>query len=354
MPPCEEAGSQARESAPPSRRQPRCSVCPYGATARCEGLDAYPDLPPAAEGAIGCRSPGRQAFFYENLHRRDVDGKGREVLPPGRLPAFIPLLVRVLPRATRLDPSILYGVSYTSVILEGGTVRHKTAESLRRELALGPEAGLCLIGTGKDARLERAWAQSERHDLWRRLASLPFELVTTTTFSVWERQPRFDQIYNQERNLYSYDRLTALGMPTVPFVFFRSGTDLRALRDWLQSRPKIDLVAVLAQFYRRSDDFERLIEGMHQLQSFLGRRLRFLVVGCATRQKVERLFSEFSTATIASSKPVMKAIRGRATTADLTHEKADPSIPRHRLLVQNIGRFIERCEALRPLSSLPA
>jgi hypothetical protein len=323
-----------------------CPVCPYHVTGRCEGLDAAGSSL-QSPGAIGCREPARQARYYADLHDGELEQASASDLPIPPLPAFIPVLVRVLPSSVRLDQSLLYGVALTTVLRGTGDVRYATPSQMRRQLGLGEGGRLCLIGTAKDARLENAWAGSERNDLWGRLAGLSFEFTTTTTFSVWDRQARFDQIYNQERNLRSYDRFAGYGLPGAPFLFFPEGTDLEAALAWLEAHPAVDLVGVLAQFYRSSEAFGRLLGGMRVLRDSVPRPLRFLVTGCATAPKLERLFAEFPSATAASTKPVMKALRGHATRTGLRHSAAWSS-KRELLVERNVARYIAFCEALRP------
>jgi hypothetical protein len=253
----------------------------------------------------------------------------------------------------RLDQSLLYGVALTTVLRGTGDVRYAVPSQVRRQLGLGEGGRLCLIGTAKDARLENAWVGSERNDLWARLAGLSFEFTTTTTFSVWDRQARFDQIYNQERNLRSYDRFAAYGLPVAPFLFFPGETDLEAAMAWLEAHPAVDLVGVLAQFYRSSEAFGRLLGGMRVLRASAPRPLRFLVTGCATAPKLERLFAEFPSATVASTKPVMKALWGHATRTGLRHSAAW-STKRELLVERNVARYIAFCEALRPSIPAPA
>ncbi len=328
-----------------------CPVCPYGVTGRCEGLDdAGRSL--LWSGAIGCREPARQARYYADLHEGELDEEAATDLPIPPLPAFIPVLVRVLPSSVRFDQSRVYGVALTTVLRATGDVRYATPSHMRRQLGLGERGRLCLIGTAKDARLENAWTRSERNDLWARLAGLSFEFATTTTFSVWDRQARFDQIYNQERNLRSYDHFVRHRLSTAPFLFLPERTDLEAAVAWLEAHPAVDLVGILAQYYRSTEAFDRLLVGMQEMRDAAPRPLRFLVTGCATAPKLERLFAAFPDATVASTSPVMKAIRGRATRTGLRHSPA-PSTKRERLLERNVARYAAFCEALRSSCAAP-
>lgn len=350
------AGARSAKMHPVASHQPNptCRVCPYARAQRCEGLPEE-EKPEDTEHAIGCSNTAAQVWYYEDLHEMEieVDDPPRS---PSRLPAFIPVLVRVMPKKVQLPELPIYGVSYTTVLRNTGAVRYANdIPKLRQDLGLGPDARVCLIGTGADARLEHAWETSKIHELWHRLANLDFDFVTTTTFSVWDQQPRFDQIYNQERNLCSYVRFTSLGIPTVPFLFYRTEVDLRRHVEWLERHEEVDTIAVLAQFYRRTSDFKRLLEGMQRLVDHVERGLRFLVTGCATADKIEILFSRFPSATVVSTKPVMQALHGRLTTSRLAHQKKTRAeFSKTELLARNISTFYEFCQDARRQPELPA
>ncbi len=325
---------------------PTCQKCRYGKDRRCDGLDSLPDL--GVEHAIGCSDAERQNSYLDNLALYATPTASSPPLPS--LPAFIPVLARTLPRQLSLPASRLYGVSWTTVVKQSGAPRYESAGDLRRSVGLRDRGRLCLIGTAHDERLENAWAESEANDLWQGLAALSFEFATSTTFSVWKRQQRFDQIYNQDRNFYSSDRFADLEVPTAPFVFCAQAADQRAALAWLDKHPRVDLIAVLAQYHRSARAFERLLEGMDALADASGRPLQFLVVGAATLAKMERLFAEFPSATVASTKPVMKAICGHATTKDLEHKRVSKGrVDRATLIQRNIKRFTDEGKRLRRL-----
>jgi hypothetical protein len=263
------------------------------------------------------------------------------------LPPFIPVLPRGLPRGTKIPREMLLGVSFSSAFLPSGRVRFLTPTDMRRDLQLDDDARMCLLGTGSDELLERVWQNSEKLKTWDAIARLSFEFSTTFTFSVWERQPRFDQIFNQDRNLYTFSRLTSLGIPTVPFLFCADSADRKAALSWLEVHPEVYVVALLAQFFRKADALVRILDEMRTTRAKARRHIRFLLVGCATSEKITKVFREFPDTTIVTSKPVHKAIAGCETLPDLSHRQANRKITRNELVAGNLSLFNDFIDAAR-------
>jgi len=215
--------------------------------------------------------------------------------------------------------------------------------ALCRGLRLRPGSRLCLIGTGNDTLLEAFWSQSERRRAWDGLAALEPELATGCTFSVWEDYPRFDQIHNQERNLWSYKRLLACGVPAVPFLFTATEKDEAIAVEWLRRHPSVEVIGALVQFWRTTTALESFLEQLGNLRDAVGRPLHFLLVGLATPEKISLAFRRLGSVTIATSQPLMKAIKGVEILPDITYRSAPRYIPRERLAGINLERFLRYC-----------
>lgn len=324
-----------------------CSVCPYKLLERCEGPESVDSLFRQAQSMIGCRDNERQMMFYHDLYGRDYPQPQYSRQEDLELPSFIPVVKDGLPQLLPHDPRILYGVSLGTLLKESGCLRFNGSEDLRRKLRLPLEARLALIGTSPDRRLERFWHLSKTHDVWRRIAELSFEFSTSCTFSVWDKHPRYDQIYNQDRNFLSHDLLAQVGVPSIPFLFFYNEHDFREVVAWLIDRPDVSKVAMLAQFYRAPSRFEEFIKKMRAISNAVPRPIDFLVVGVATQEKITRIIREFKTATIITNQPILKALKGSLTLENLRHDRADASLTRDKLAVRNIEYFIKYCESLR-------
>ena len=333
-----------------------CPACPYRLKGRCEGPITIESFTSRDESVIGCYDLSRIKAYYDELQR---DRTGKTIEPSHherlRLPAFIPMIKDGLSLSAAPLKEALYGVSLGTLLKDCGDLRFDSPEKLRRFLGLNSRARLSLICTAADWRIERFWKVSESRQVWRRIASLNFEFVTSATFSVWSKQPRSDQIYNQDRNFVTYDYLSALGIPSVPFTFFYTGSELdyQNVINWLKDRPDLRKVAILAQLRRSKIKFDKVLEYMRSMGSDVGRPLDFVVVGVATAEKIDRIFREFKTATIVTHQPFMKAMRsGEQTLEDLTHVK-NGTKSRGVLAVRNIKRFYEYCTSRAKGSNLP-
>ncbi len=327
---------------------PACPDCPYTRKGRCEGPITIESFTRRDESVIGCYDATRIKAYYKELARDSVAKMKRaprsrhEQL---RLPSFIPMIKDGLSLRAEHRSETLYGVSLGTMLKDCGDLRFDSPEELRRFLGLYDRARLALIGTAADWKIERFWKVSESRQVWQRIALLQFEFVTSTTFSVWNEQPRSDQIYNQDRNFFTHDYLCALGIPSVPFAFFYTGSefDYRNIINWLQGRPDLRKVAILAQLRRSKVKFEKVLEYMRSISGDVGRPLDFIVVGVAAAEKIDRVLREFKSATIVTDQPFMKAMRcGERTLRDLSHVKNGEE-SRERLAVRNIERFHDYC-----------
>lgn len=322
-----------------------CDTCVYGLTGRCSGIKSatLQSFTRTGDSVIGCIDPKRQNEFLVDLYSTWVSGSDKSKQDQLLLPPFIPEVFRGLKQAPKFRRNTLFGISLSTIIEESGLLRYKSGEHLRRSLKLAPNARLCLIGTANDYSLEFFWQKSEVHNVWARIADFRFEFATSLTFSVWEKQPRFDQIYNLDRNLATHDFLLSQGIPSIPFLFFYDETDYKEVLIWLNAHPDVQRVAMLAQFFEDASDFELVLSEMRRLQTDLDRTLRFLVVGPSSADKIDRVLTEFAGSTIVSSQPIMKAIMGHTTLPNLRHVEASRKVGHAKLASSNVQTYNEHC-----------
>lgn len=132
----------------------------------------------------------------------------------------------------------------------------------------------------------------------------------------------------------------------MPFLFFYKGrSDYEFVINWLRERPGVRRAAILAQFYRTCVEFEELLGFMRSIAKDVGRPLDFIVVGAASGDKITRILAEFKTATIATSQPVIKAIKGVQLSDELTHQPLTEG-DRAPLVGQNIEQYRIFCERI--------
>jgi len=322
-----------------------CPRCPLRRDGRCEGVGTLESFIQKDESSIGCYDADRIRIHYDDVRR------SRSGSPPPchhdrlELPSFIPVIKDGGPQDACLGGERLYAVSFSTLLRESGDLRFAAPGHLRKTLGLPHRARLALICTVDDRRIERFWKISEEREMWRRVADLDFEFVTSATFSVWNRSPRSDQIISQEKNFVTHDDLCALGVPSVPFLFFYVGSELdyRQLLAHLRARPDVSKVAMLAQLRRATVSFGKVIEYMRAIKRDVGRPLHFVVVGAAAASKVDRVFREFPDSTIVTDQPFMKGNFGWQTLEDLSHVKNEAA-SRGQLVRDNIAQFQRYCE----------
>lgn len=331
------------EAPTPAADSPVCERCAFG-WGRCEGPVTDGSREDWGERVIGCLDPSRQRAYLDDLS--SIPAGPPRTSPPRAdlLPPFIPMIVRGLSHMPGLPTDILYGVSWSVFLHPDGRRMYASHRALCRGLRLPRGARISLVGVGSDAQLEKFWNLSERRRAWEGLAALEPEFATSTTFSVWDEFPRFDQIYNQRRNLWSFDRLLACGVPAVPFLFSATERDDRERAEWLRRHPSVEVVGALAQFWRSTSAFERFVDQLEELRATVGRKFHFLLVGIATPQKISLAFQRLGSVTVATSQPLVKAIRGGEVLPDLAYRASPRSYPREHLAGINVDRYLRFCE----------
>ena len=325
-----------------------CPTCPYKVIGRCEGpfdnksyLMQHPSL-------VSCINTERRGVFFHELHGKLLPIPKCSYQDKIALPIFIPGIKGGL-KLSGAGANQLFAVSYEEILGRGGELIVSTLDELKYKVGLPRDARVALIGTAQDRKLESFWRIARSRKIWERIAAIGFEFVTSSTFSVWDESPRFDQIRNQERNFLTHDLFVDLGVPAIPFLYPFDDSDYRAAFDWLHHRPDINKIAVLAQYYKTPDQFIQFLNNMRKLQEGAGKQLKFLVVGIASLNKIAAVLSEFD-ATIVTWKPFQTAIAaGLRANEHLEYPPDDVlrlKMDREELARHNIEIYSRRCEEL--------
>lgn len=289
---------------------------------------------------VGCFDPTTITSRFDNISRR----LKRQV--PG---IEVPTLPKVILECIRLKETFevpvrpLYAVSLNTLLTKAGNVRFSGDPTrLREKLRVKKDARLILLGTGGDKRLEKFWASAERYSKWEQLRSFQFDFATTFTFSVWGNDPRFDQIYNQDRNYATFDIFSAWGLPAIPFLFCATREDYDSAVSWLNERLYISTIAVLAQFYARGGAFDNLLVDLDDLLVRIGRPLRLLVVGVSNLRRIRLLQERYGeeALSVVTSQPIYKAMKGQASDPQLRFRDGRPLLP-EELIAPNISLLDE-------------
>lgn len=326
---------------------PRCTSCPFGTKGRCRGPTSTESFLQDGPHIVGCFDTAEQIRHYANLrnHLAWVDKPDRYPKVP-KLPPFIPSIFEGLPQDTQLPSRILYAVSLSHILYDTGKLRFSDPGHLRKTFKLPPDARICLLCNGKDPLLEQFWKHSAQSRSWETIRALEFEFVTSTTCSVYDCRPRFDQIHNQDRNYASYEFLTAYGIPTVPFLFTFADEDYEAAGNWLEVHDEVTVIGALAQMYTLDYEFLQFRDRLRRLCDSLPRPVDILVVGTATLDRISHLFLEFENVSICTGKPAHKAVSGHSSSQGLLFERASDDQTRAELLLHNIYEYERLCRLM--------
>ena len=158
------------------------------------------------------------------------------------------------------------------------------------------------------------------------------------TFSVYDERPRFDQIYNQDRNYASYEFFTRRGIPTIPFLFCYADEDYDRAAQWLARHPEVETIAALVQMCDTSKEFNDFRARLKRLHDAAGRPLKTLVVGAAAANRIDKL-QQFDNVSFATSKPFQAAIHGEVANESLQHIKDERD--KATLLTESLRRYRE-------------
>lgn len=323
-----------------------CPPCPFRVTGRCKGSSDGKTYLIQSPSVVGCISdPDQFEPFFADTYDEFIPIPKSSYHDEIQLPPFIPGIKTSGLSLRSLSKDLLFAVSYKDVIGKSGKVIVESVEEVRHKFKLPYKSRVALIGTTKDWHLEKIWQHSDTKAVWRKISEVGFDFVTSPTFSVWDESPRRDQIRNQDRNLRINDILCNLGVPSIPFVYPFDESDYESLSHWLEDRPDINKLAVLAHFYKSKGTFPQLLENMKRIEHDSKRKIEFLVVGVAAQYKIIKILSEFK-ASIISWKPFQSGVAGKRAGENLTYPKNDLlrfGFSREELAVMNIEKYANLC-----------
>lgn len=325
---------------------PDCATCFYGNTKRCGGhttanRQALKEELRGEHEGIGCRGDPGPMFRFLHLHPHP----NAESASLPKLPVFIPQIATSGLNSTPHYPSGMntFAISLTTLFSPHGKLCWTDKTALRNALCLPLDARLLVVGTGDDRLLEKIWNRMIDDDVWRKMAALDLAASTGFSFSVWDVQPRMDQIINQERNFLTCRYLSAHGIPTIPIVFWYDKYDFQNLAQWLRQRC-ITTVAVLNQFIREYERFEQLCEEMKWLQEEVESTLHYVVIGVGRPRRISRLLSDFSCSIITKQPFAVAVHSGCRVTQDLDRETVlDQARSRDELVAENVTNYWNFC-----------
>jgi hypothetical protein len=245
------------------------------------------------------------------------------------------------------DSIPLFAVPFSEFVKNNGDLKYQNIQHLKQTLELPINSKVALIGTSMEKKQQAVWKVSNNNDIWKRISEFGFEFVTSMTFPVWDLNPRSDQVINQLRNYLSSDILANLGVPTIPFIYPFDNCDYETFSKWIEKRPSINKLAVLARYYKTDFQFVQLINNMKKIQSYAEREIEFLVVGVTKPSKVQMTLQEFNNSRLLSSSPYCEAmVKGKLFDENL-HSTQRLDIPKAELVFMNFQVWTHITEEIR-------
>jgi hypothetical protein len=295
-----------------------CSNCPLKKQGYCDGVEDLQRYSMEHESLIGCYDLKRIDKFLSEIFDRLIlppETFHQEKVNLSELPFGVTYGGLDL---TQYKDVPIFVVSMGEFFKESGDLAFRDMAHLKEKLKIPPNAKVALIGTSSEKIQQAFWRNLEKLNLLERIANFGFEWMTSPTFPVYDLNPRADQIIHQFRNYLVTDLMATYGLPIIPFIFPYNDVDYRTFSKWLDDRPSINKIAILAQFYESDAQFSQLIKNIEEIQKYAKRQLEFLIVGVTKKSKLETALSNLKNVSIISWSPYFEAfLKGKLYDTEL-------------------------------------
>jgi hypothetical protein len=269
--------------------------------------------------------------------------------PPDRLdlPFYVPQFHHGYRRKEQL--SVVGGFAAISLadMLEYAADVTSPSE-LRARFGLARHTELIAVGVAKDHILESWWRDFSKAAHLLSVARVA--AVTVPNFSIFEGAPRHQNLISIARLHHFAEKLTAVGLPTVPHLYAQNSADWSRWERFLMEQRQVRFLAIECQtgLVKRRLGLS-YIEELSKLQTRIGRPLHIVAVGGA--QYVTALGRSFDNFTIIDSQPFMKTLYRRGMTVipplDLkwVESHTPQGHPLDGLLAENVVEYSSRLAA---------
>lgn len=273
-----------------------------------------------------------------NVGFNDISAKQT---PSVSLPAFIPAVKRGSQKILQGNIPPIVAVSLSNIVSKK-ELSMPTGD-IRSKFGIHPKSKVLLLCYAKDGLIEKLW--SRRKEVFKTIASLGFDIVTSVNYSVWLDHPHAERLINLKRNLITFQELQDLEIPAVPHIYWTGRKDLMRWRDWLASNKGVNMVAINLQTERERGNviWNQTLEDLKYLVSILDRPLHFLITGPSKPERVRQLLSILPTFTLTNGISARRAASGYFIKEDrgslrFEHNNA---VPKNEILGKNIKFYEE-------------
>lgn len=233
--------------------------------------------------------------------------------PLARLPRYVPVMQHACGRASEISPEWV-AVPFTALMRSRGTEygpRGDTPEALRNALGLAKSTRIIVLGTGKDAPIEKYWRFRSKNGVPEKLAKLGIDCAVSPNFSFFLEDPRPHHLFNRKRSIVCAEEWSAAGIATVQFMQAVTSADWIFWRRFLEAHPEVNVIGEEFQTGFANPARGRwAIDELTKLQDTLRRPLH--IVAVAGARYAELLRERFGNNwTVLDSVPFMRAIKRR-------------------------------------------
>lgn len=273
-----------------------------------------------------------------NVGFNDISAKQT---PSVSMPAFIPSVKRGSQKILQGNTPPIVAVSLSNIVSKK-ELSMPTGD-IRSKFGIHPKSKVLLLCYAKDGLIEKLW--SRRKEVFKTIASLGFDIVTSVNYSVWLDHPHAERLINLKRNLITFQELQDLEIPAVPHIYWTGRKDLMRWRDWLANNKGVNMVAINLQTERERGNaiWKQTLEDLKFFVSILNRPIHFLITGPSKPERIKQLQNILPRFTLTNGACARRAASGYLIKEDQgsLHYEHSNEMPKNKILEENI-KFYEK------------
>ncbi|HMT18485.1 MAG TPA: DUF4417 domain-containing protein [Candidatus Saccharibacteria bacterium] len=200
-----------------------------------------------------------------------------------RLPVYVPGIQKGSSKLLAHTRPAWVGVHLGEVVSRDKLL---TPADVHMRMGVPAETKLLLLAYGKDRLIENIWPK--RGNVLRRLAALGFDLVTSINYSIWDIHPHPEKIFNVKRSLVVYEEMQALGITTVPHIYWYSRKSLVMWANWLNVNVAVQIIAMDVQTLK-AKDWATFADELRAFKGLLTRQIHFIITGPVAPSRIAEL-----------------------------------------------------------------
>lgn len=269
--------------------------------------------------------------------------------PLFEMPPFVPNVKRGSQKILQGNIPPVVAISFSNII-SPKELSMPTGD-IRSKFGIHPKSKVLLLCYAKDGLIEKLWSQ--RKEIFRKIASLKFDLVTAVNYSIWLNQPHAERLINPKRSLITFQELQELGVPAVPHIYWTGKKDLVRWSHWLKNNQGVMTIAINLQTERERGNviWNQTLDDLGFFVSILDRPIHFLITGPSKPERVRQLLGILPTFTLTNGISARRAASGYLIKEDrgslrFEHNNA---MPKNEILGKNIKFYEELMTEALPL-----